>query len=957
MAAPYGIFAGFLRQFCRVLVSAFYSRIAVSNPSRLRGDGPVILAANHANSLFDPVVLGIAARRPIHFFAKAPLFEIPVLGPLLTAAGMIPVYRGVDGPSALERNFESFVTGAGLLKHGGTIGIFPEGKSHDAMKLESVRSGVSRLSLETLKQGVEELRIIPVGINYETKHRFQTAVWVEAGEPIIVRALPSSQQEEKRWLRLVTDQISAGLKGVMIHVEKPEWQEYLPTLQQLLCGDLQDTVEKLRARKVIGDWLNSFVRENPDQAAENFEALRNLKQDYGDSLFFCLPGKLRTVLLRCWYLLVGLLPAAIGLIFNLIPFALVRLIAFLIPRKGRMTIGLTRLALGLPLYGAWYFLAGNWLLQYFVPWYGFLVLMLGAFCGLYAIRYWPSTREDFPLLIDSARLRFNSQRWNEFQSRVATVKASFPFTPASKPVSDLAKGKGFVWFSKRMLVRIASIALGFLLLGTLFLLVSGSLRMRESLWEKRGKDLPHGGELIERLVADQQMIANAWIQMPVVLTQARQLGDDFREGRRSLYNQADDDYLRGFMLQFLGLRQACLETIASYAESELSETVEVRNQVFVTAVASGVVLYRLTEGLIAAFGRDPAMVRKLNEPEPVWSIPPGLYDAVKTGWLNAEARLQLEAALLTFRSEGRTNFVVGGRFTASQTLADAVESLDTKVLAAGAQNQDRWNIILKRSLQRVKGKQYHFQSIVSRWVGSTRIREPRRGRPLIQPQSLVEIRKMLKPGDILLERQNWYVSRALMPGFWAHAALYVGNMSDLRRLAVTEHPWVAQHLEAFEKKNSAGHDYCILEAVPEGVRMTTLEHCLGVADSAAVLRPKLTPEQNADVIARAFSHLGKPYDFEFDFFTTDKLVCTELVYRACNPDITFPLVEVLGRKTIPPTEMARKFVQERKSDGRELDFVLFYDGSEKKGFAEPRGEEDFCTTVNRPALTWFQPRE
>jgi len=37
--------------------------------------------------------------------------------------------------------------------------------------------------------------------------------------------------------------------------------------------------------------------------------------------------------------------------------------------------------------------------------------------------------------------------------------------------------------------------------------------------------------------------------------------------------------------------------------------------------------------------------------------------------------------------------------------------------------------------------------------------------------------------------------------------------------------------------------------------------------------------------------------------------------------------------------------------------VLFYDGSEKKGFAEPRGEEDFCTTVNRPALTWFQPRE
>jgi len=68
--------------------------------------------------------------------------------------------------------------------------------------------------------------------------------------------------------------------------------------------------------------------------------------------------------------------------------------------------------------------------------------------------------------------------------------------------------------------------------------------------------------------------------------------------------------------------------------------------------------------------------------------------------------------------------------------------------------------------------------------------------------------------------------------------------------------------------------------VSEGVVFTSAEHSIGEADSVAVLRPRLTPDQIRQVIARAFSHAGKPYDFDFDFFSGDRLVCTEVVYRA-----------------------------------------------------------------------------
>ena len=43
-------------------------------------EGPVLLVANHPNSLVDPMFVSCAAGRPVRFLAKAPLLRVPKKG-------------------------------------------------------------------------------------------------------------------------------------------------------------------------------------------------------------------------------------------------------------------------------------------------------------------------------------------------------------------------------------------------------------------------------------------------------------------------------------------------------------------------------------------------------------------------------------------------------------------------------------------------------------------------------------------------------------------------------------------------------------------------------------------------------------------------------------------------------------------------------------------------------------
>ena len=140
----------------------------------------------------------------------------------------------------------------------------------------------------------------------------------------------------------------------------------------------------------------------------------------------------------------------------------------------------------------------------------------------------------------------------------------------------------------------------------------------------------------------------------------------------------------------------------------------------------------------------------------------------------------------------------------------------------------------------------------------------------------------------------------------------------------------------------------VIESVSEGVIFSSLTHSMH-ADYVAVLRPRLSEQEIGEAILRAFRHHGKPYDFEFDFFTADKLVCTELVYRAYEGMLRFNLVRMMGRDTFPALELVRKYGRERGQPDQELDFVLFLDAEPASGGANDATEDEFVASADRPS--------
>ena len=185
--------------------------------------GPVLVVANHPNTLLDPIFVAWAAGRPMRFLAKAPLFRIPVLGWLVRGSGALPVYRRQDDPALTEKNEDTFLAVHDALAKGSAVALFPEGISHSQPELAPLRTGAARIALGAAARVGSAIAIIPVGLVFRHKDRFRSEAHAVVGDAIAWDDLAARGASDREAVAQLTARIERAMRAITLNLAR--WED------------------------------------------------------------------------------------------------------------------------------------------------------------------------------------------------------------------------------------------------------------------------------------------------------------------------------------------------------------------------------------------------------------------------------------------------------------------------------------------------------------------------------------------------------------------------------------------------------------------------------------------------------------------------------------------------------------------------------------------------------------
>lgn len=185
-----------LRAACRLDVVGFESVPAT---------GPLIVAANHLHS-FDAFLMGAVFPRKVLFLSRENAYRFPPMGWFLRMCGAFPIKRGQADQWSLDRSLE-------ILKQGGVLGMFPEGRVQHDTGMAVAKTGVATLAS---RSGAPILPIAITGTDalahWPNRGRGKMKVGLKVGSLLKVGTDPEPDPE---WLRSITDELMLGIASLL----------------------------------------------------------------------------------------------------------------------------------------------------------------------------------------------------------------------------------------------------------------------------------------------------------------------------------------------------------------------------------------------------------------------------------------------------------------------------------------------------------------------------------------------------------------------------------------------------------------------------------------------------------------------------------------------------------------------------------------------------------------------
>lgn len=356
---------------------------------------------------------------------------------------------------------------------------------------------------------------------------------------------------------------------------------------------------------------------------------------------------------------------------------------------------------------------------------------------------------------------------------------------------------------------------------------------------------------------------------------------------RGFFTPSEDDQISAVWVSYYKSRAALHELIAAVRDRVGKPSGE-RIGEFALAYAAALILVHAARSLRELFGNDPIVRRKLNESHAGYGIELGSFDAIQMSLTDPKNALRIREAnlfyeqhhdlLRTRAAESPLLSQVLGVIDELRTATDVSATRYVKARVSERQRNARDRILVGS----VVGAVYAIQEWGSRLV--SHIKTIPSHVPRLPDHIQSELLTTLKPGDVLATRKDCALTNYFLPGFWPHVAMYVGQEQ-------------------------------VVESLKDGVHERAMDSPFG-NDAIAVIRPRLDSGFVQEAIDRSRTHVGKPYDFDFDFTRADRMVCTEVVYRSYEGigGFHFDLVKRAGRQTLSAEDLLGLALADRQFD-------------------------------------------
>jgi len=222
-----GIYIWSIIKYTSIILRFYLYRFQVSGKEKIPVKGPIIFAVNHQYAFLDAIIISCSSPRFPYSLARADVFKSVIARYLLRSINIMPIYRIRDGFREVKKSSQVIKNCVALLKQNEAILIFPEGNHNLKFNLRPLQKGIARIAFGDPDQSlIMNLKIIPVGIQYENYSDSRGRVLVTYGDPIKVGNFSEEYQNDpRRGTNLLLEKVHSQMKHLIVDIPENNYQE------------------------------------------------------------------------------------------------------------------------------------------------------------------------------------------------------------------------------------------------------------------------------------------------------------------------------------------------------------------------------------------------------------------------------------------------------------------------------------------------------------------------------------------------------------------------------------------------------------------------------------------------------------------------------------------------------------------------------------------------------------